>query len=194
MEFLRGRRASYVGPLRLYLTCSLLYFAVASFAPPMIVKFSATDRKEAGEAALKRADEVSAQLRERFVHDMPRAMFVIMPVFGMLTWSFYRRVQPYYVSHLYYSLHIHAFAFLVLAVQAALTLLGRYGQMAGSVITLLIVGSHYAALRRVFGGTRLQTAWKGTALALLYLVLMVATFGVLVLLLIKGPGPKLHPS
>jgi hypothetical protein len=32
-EFLSGRRARYVSPLRLYLTCSLLFFALAAFTP-----------------------------------------------------------------------------------------------------------------------------------------------------------------
>ncbi len=33
-EFLEGRRARYVSPLRLYLTCSVIYFLVAASAPP----------------------------------------------------------------------------------------------------------------------------------------------------------------
>jgi hypothetical protein len=33
VEFLEGRRARYVSPLRLYLTCSVLYFLVAASAP-----------------------------------------------------------------------------------------------------------------------------------------------------------------
>jgi hypothetical protein len=32
-EFLNGRRARYVSPLRVYLTCSVLFFALAAFAP-----------------------------------------------------------------------------------------------------------------------------------------------------------------
>src|SRR5262245_52965094 len=32
-EFLDGRRARYISPLRLYLTCSLLFFAVSAIAP-----------------------------------------------------------------------------------------------------------------------------------------------------------------
>jgi hypothetical protein len=33
-EFLEGRRARYVSPLRLYLTCSVIYFLVAASTPP----------------------------------------------------------------------------------------------------------------------------------------------------------------
>src|SRR5437762_12395438 len=32
-EFLEGRRARYISPLRLYLTCSLLFFALSALAP-----------------------------------------------------------------------------------------------------------------------------------------------------------------
>src|SRR5262245_42988326 len=33
LEFLEGRRARYISPLRLYLMCSLVYFVVAAAAP-----------------------------------------------------------------------------------------------------------------------------------------------------------------
>jgi hypothetical protein len=33
-EFLEGRRSRYVSPLRLYLTCSVIYFLIAASAPP----------------------------------------------------------------------------------------------------------------------------------------------------------------
>ena len=37
-EYLAGRRASYLSPLRLYLTCSVLFFALKALAPePRVV-------------------------------------------------------------------------------------------------------------------------------------------------------------
>jgi hypothetical protein len=192
VEFLRGRRARYVGPLRLYLTCSLLFFLLASFAPGTVVTFTETDKKELGQETLNKAAETTQQLRERFVHDMPRGMFVLMPLFGLLTWAFYRKAQPYYVPHFYYSLHIHSFGFLAMSAKTTLSFLGRFGEAVGSVLPLVVVAYHYMALRRVFGGTRRQTAWKGTLIGVLYLVAWIGTFLTLVLLLLHASRGTSH--
>ena len=193
-EFLRGKRAQYVGPLRLYLTCSVLFFLLASFAPSTVITFTEKDKKEVGEETLNKASEAVKQLREQFVHDMPRVMFVLMPLFGFLTWSFYRRAQPFYVPHLYYSLHMHSFGFLAMAVKTALSFLGWYGNEIGSVLPPVVLAYHYMALRRVFGGSRGQTAWKGTVIAFLYFVALLGTFLALALLLIKLNKVNLHTS
>jgi hypothetical protein len=192
VEFLRGRRASYVSPVRLYLICSLLFFAVAAVAPETVITVTDRDKKEAGEEALRRGEQVIRDVGERFVHDMPRAMFVVMPAFGLLTWVFYRKTQPYYIPHLYYSVHVHAFGFLVLAVAASCTFAGPYGNGVGKTLRLVLFPYHYLALRRVFGGTRLQTAWKGTLIGVLYLVVLLSAFLVLVFLVLRTAPASLH--
>ncbi len=185
LEFVRGHRARFISPVRLYLTCSVLYFALASISPPTVIRFSEADKKEVGERTLERAEEIRQEVGEQFVHDMPRGMFLLMPIFGLLTWAFYHRTQPYYVPHLYYSLHFHAFAFLVLAVRILFELTGRYGAAAGKLLVIPLIAYHYLALRRVFGGTRAQTAWKGSAIGILYSIAMIATFLGIALLIIR---------
>jgi hypothetical protein len=37
---------------------------------------------------------------EALVHDFPRVMFVLMPVFSLLTWVCYRGRRPFYAAHL----------------------------------------------------------------------------------------------
>ena len=177
----------------MYLTCSLLYFGLAAVAPADVIRFTETDKKEVGEEALKQASNLTRELGDRFVHDMPRGMFVLMPMLGLLTWTFYRGRQPFYVPHLYYSLHMHAFAFLALSLKTALSFAGRYGAAAGKVLPLVIVAYHYAALRRVFAGARGETAWKGSAIALLYFAALLGTFIGLVLLILWERG-MLHAS
>jgi hypothetical protein len=183
-----------VGPVRLYLICSLLFFAVASVAPETVITVTERDKKEAGEEALKRSEQVIREVGERFVHDMPRAMFVVMPAFGLLTWMFYRKAQPYYIPHLYYSVHLHAFGFLVLAVAALCTFAGPYGNGVGKTLRLVLFPYHYIALRRVFGGTRRQTAWKGTLIGVLYVVVLLSAFLVLFFLVLRTAPASLHPS
>jgi hypothetical protein len=176
-EFLDGRRARYVSPLRVYLTCSLLFFAVAAFAPGAERPFFHISRV-AGEAGLDPAsvqqlrDAATVRANHAIVHDLPRAMFGLMPAFGLLCWVLYRKARPFYAAHLYYSIHFHAFVFLVLTVVIPLRVAG--GAAAATLGMLAILGYHYAGLRRVFGGSLFETGWKGTLLAIAYLTAVLA--------------------
>jgi len=188
IEFLDGRRARYISPLRLYLTCSLLFFATSAVAPdsPGTVRITETDvsspaERQRAEQAMKAIDDLQDEIR----HNAPRSMFVLMPVFGLLTWAFYRRAEPYYLPHLYYAIHFHSFVFLMMAVAELGSFGGQAGRVTGGLFALSILPYHYMALRRVVGGSRLQVAWKGTAIAVLYLGTIAAILIALLAVTIK---------
>ncbi|MCA1732755.1 MAG: hypothetical protein LC732_04045, partial [Acidobacteria bacterium] len=88
----------------------------------------------------------------------------LMPVFGLLTWAFYRKREPYYVAHLYYSIHFHALVFLLLTVILLLGLAGTTGRAIGAAVFLAVIPFHFTSLRRVFGGSRKETIAKGLAI------------------------------
>jgi Protein of unknown function (DUF3667) len=58
-EFLEGRRARYLSPLRLYLLASLAYFLVAAATPAVRVTYSTTDAIQAGITVGSRPDRVA---------------------------------------------------------------------------------------------------------------------------------------
>jgi hypothetical protein len=184
-EFLRGRRARYIPPLRLYLVCSLMFFALAAWSRSPFINIQLT-KEDIQDDATRQATQKETvarleHLRDEMTHNTPRAMFVLMPVFGLLTWTLFRRAEPYYVPHLYYAIHFHAFVFLMLAARVALSFSGWIGEAVGGLFPLTIAPYHYLALRRVFGGTRWQVAWKGTTIALAYIALIM---GIMVALLV----------
>lgn len=188
-EFLAGRRARYISPVRLYLTCSLLFFTLAAILPGAmkdLVKIGPTKNGTATglnsdtafkrdlERGLRKASHEGEKLREAIMHNLPRAMFVLMPVFALLIWPFYRRQQPFYIPHLYYAIHIHAFAFLVWSVDLVLARSGVPRPLAA--LTLLTnIPYHYIALRRVYGGSRAMTLVKGTVIGSVYGLLVLVT-------------------
>ena len=99
-----------------------------------------------------------------------------MPAFGILTWLLYRKARPFYVAHLYYAIHFHAFVFVALTVMLLLALAGDgYGQPAARVVPLVITAYHFVGVRRVFGGSWFQTAWKGTLVWIVYVFLVMTT-------------------
>ena len=189
IEFLDGRRARYISPLRLYLTCSLLFFAISAAAPDSLAHITIKETDVNSDIERQQADKAIQALRdlqERIRHNAPRSMFVLMPAFGLLTWVFYRRAEPYYVPHLYYSIHFHSFIFLMMAAADLCLFGGRIGRVVGGLFSWTIVPYHYLALRRVFGGSRLQAAWKGTAIGVLYLATITAILIALLAVTIKN--------
>jgi hypothetical protein len=196
-EFLSGRRARFISPLRVYLTCSVLFFGLVALAPnPQLSFFHVTYKPSPGDAPLDAAaiqryeDEATLRASRGVVHDFPRAMFALMPVFGLLTWVLYRRARPFYAAHLYYSIHFHAFVFLALTLEVALILLaGRQIPAVTWLAPVAILAYHFISLRRVFGGSRLATAWKGTLLWIVYLFVIVSTMIAIGLVSVRGTGP-----
>jgi hypothetical protein len=175
-----------------------LFFALAAVAPSNTNwQVTATDLATPEiEEGFHKAEEKMAELRREMPHQAPRVMFVLMPVFALTTWAFYRNAQPYYVPHLYYSIHFHAFAFLIFAVATALKFGGRVGNATGGVLSLAVFAYHYVALRRTFGGTRAQVAWKGTAILVIYLLMLVSVFAAVLYFVIRSAlsGIRLHPA
>jgi hypothetical protein len=178
-EFVEGRRARYISPLRVYLTFSLLFFFLAAMDPRGgVIRVGTGPNASAptNAAEEKRAEEIAHLLQKQ----LPRLMFVLMPVFGLLTLAFYRWKQPYYVPHLYYSVHLHAFVFLLLSVVALLGFTGNYGKTLGALLFFAFIPYHYFALRGFFSESWAKTAWKGTAIGLVYLFLIGSVLGALV--------------
>lgn len=102
-EFLRGRRLRYTPPLRLYLVVSVTFFVVVSwFASRGVLLDPGQDPDR---DALSQAQFLSDEL--------PRLMFLLLPVFAMLLKLVFR--DRLYFEHLIFSLHLHSAAFILLA-------------------------------------------------------------------------------
>ncbi len=110
-------------------------------------------------------------LSEAFVHYLPRAMFVFLPALALVMKLMYRRPRRYYVEHLLFFLHNHAFAFLLLGL---LMLLAHFASPpVGKALTdagwLYIAYYLFVSMRRVYGQSRLVTLTKLAILSFAYL-------------------------
>ncbi len=134
-------------------------------------------------AALDEMGEAGAKqwFAESIASNMPKAMFVLLPLFALLLKLLYVRRRRYYGEHLVFALHTHAFAFLVfalLAVVQAMTgdvdvLTGWPRVVVGSLVLLLLVavpGYVLVALRRVYGQGWVRTTLKWAILMVSYVV------------------------
>ena len=230
-EFLAGRRARYLPPVRLYLVLSVVFFLCASVlhSKPEVVQLSTDDHgipkaarvvpltdaerlatgparsgetaeqraaRECGminydgpwhatlrpamqQACLKIRADNARSLMSAFRHNLPRTMFLFLPLLAGLMMLFYWRPRHYYVEHLLLLLHNHACVFVVLPVAWGLSaLVPRASGWVDFAVFLYLVWYMYRSMRTVYGQGAGLTLAKLTALSFFYFV-----FGMLMFVL-----------
>jgi len=220
-EFLAGRRARYLPPVRLYLVLSVVFFIWFSAtnqkmtvlqldAPPSAGSGAAAApgrheygpmaKAEPGESPQQRAERVCPDLghqgpwqdvilrrvthacrlvvldngssvRDAFLHNLPRAMFLFLPLLAGGMMLVYWRPRHYYVEHLLLFVHNHAFGFLLLLLAAGVSaLLPVAASWVRFALCLYIPWYVYRSMRVVYGQGRWLTFGKLLPLSLFYLV------------------------
>jgi hypothetical protein len=198
-DYLAGRRARWMTPLRLYLLCSLVFFLSGpavefvthrSAREPAKVTIKNSDgttvltpeiRREIakglpgrvfGVDRMERAAGHPEQLNKAIQSAYPKAMFVLLPLFAFLTSVAWRGKARSYPSHVNLALHLHAAWFLAISV---VTIIAAFTE--SSAIQSLVAFAAFAwaltysllALRAVFGDSWPRTAAKVAAVAVIYL-------------------------
>jgi hypothetical protein len=84
-------------------------------------------------ACAKISEDGGRELAKTVMHNLPRAMFVFLPLLALAMKPLYWRPKRYYVEHLLFLIHNHAFVFLVLTIMALLDLIPVVGDHLGFV-------------------------------------------------------------
>jgi hypothetical protein len=230
-EFLAGRRARYLPPVRLYLVLSVVFFLCTSLTHSQneLVQISTDDEdlpkavrvaplekgtslavtparpgetreqqaaRECGmtyyngpwaarvkpvmeRACLKIRADNAHSLVTAFQHNLPRTMFLFLPLLAAIMMLFYWRPRHYYVEHLLLLLHNHACVFVVLPIVWGLSaLVPRAAGVLNIAVFLYLVWYMYRSMRTVYGQGKGLTIAKLAALSIFYFV-----FGMLMFLL-----------
>lgn len=111
-----------------------------------------------------------AAMRENFMRTLPDAMFVSLPVLALFPLLLYWRPRHYYVEHLLFFLHLHAFGFLIFTLSTLVQAVTPHfiGHMVDDAVSLYVPIYLYLAMRRVYGQGRAVTLAKLAALGLAY--------------------------
>ena len=197
-DFLAGRRARHIGPVRLYLTMSVLFFLllahgtkptvnnvqpavpeiaasksekaapqpgaqVSASVPVPTANAAAQEKKSRWALKIKAIVQKASSDPETFQHEIltnsSHAMFVLVPIFALLLQLAYRNRRHHYPAYVYFSLHIHAFVFLLFSLNLLVGLL-KVDALDTLMFWLVLLGVPvylYLAMRRVFGGSRKRT-------------------------------------
>jgi hypothetical protein len=157
-EYAAGRRARYVGPVRLFLVASVVLFGLLAFTKANVVG----EVDAAAADAQMALDEKTAELQghpfalaivrgaKKVVHDptllqgailkaLSKSVFLLVPIFAWMTWRLFAKEQPFYVGHMYFALHFHA-SWATTLLRGSLVLL-LYSILNAVVIVALFVGA-----------------------------------------------------
>jgi hypothetical protein len=120
--------------------------------------------------------------------NVPKMMFIFLPLIAVVMYVLYIGSGRYYVEHLLFVVHYHAFFFLgglaiLLAERTSWlapgTAIARGGEVAGGILTAAFVIYApiylYLAMRRVYGQGRFVTFAKYSMLGIAYLFCMTIT-------------------
>lgn len=162
-EFLAGRRRTYTSPLRFYLVTSISFFVFVAWLA------------QSGLLLDPGQDPVfdSAVQAQFLSDDLPRLMFVLLPVFAVLMKLMYHR--RLYFDHLIFSIHLHTAAYLMLVLMLPLEdvadrhVLPRILQF--SLLAWFLV-YFVIAVKRVYAASWWLAALKSAAILFGYMILV----------------------
>ena len=162
-EFLAGRRRTYTPPLRLYLVTSISFFVIVAW----LAKSGAL--LEPGQDPM-----FDAAVQAQFLSDdLPRLMFVLLPVFALLLKAMY--FQRLYFDHLIFSIHLHTAGYVVLALMLPLEDVANQNvglMIAQSILLTYFLGYLVIAVQRVYESSWLVASLKSAAVLFGYMIVV----------------------
>jgi len=112
-------------------------------------------------------------------HTASKIIFLLIPVFALLLKLFYIKSSRLYYEHLVFSLHIHAFVFLLFI---AVLLTGFLIHVNGLIVTLISLVYFFLAMKKNYSEKTGKTLGKFFLLIFLYCIIALPIFFILLIL------------
>tara|TARA_R110000868_G_scaffold306734_4_gene568154 strand:+ start:24419 stop:25186 length:768 start_codon:yes stop_codon:yes gene_type:complete len=167
-EYIEGKRAQYLPPLRIYLSISIVYFLLVQWSESdqiFFINFS--------------DDENSIGDLGTIIQYM---VFFMVPFFALFTKLFYRKRKAYYVEYLILSFHIHTVWFVLLMIELfTIWLEASFEQSWVEILAIIISAPAQLAtfiyivfyLKRTFEQGWLISSAKTMGIMILYMIVLV---------------------
>ncbi|MEL7186622.1 MAG: hypothetical protein AAFN50_09355, partial [Pseudomonadota bacterium] len=145
-------------------------------------------RRATPERLKKICERITFDAGDSFVNllldNLPVALIVLLPLMALVLKMLYPLSRRYFVEHLLFFIHFHAFFFLILTLQILFSRLGNAVPFVPKPATdlILVVASFYVpvylykAMRKVYGQGHLVTIFKYSLLQVAYLLGLFVTF------------------
>ena len=117
--------------------------------------------------------------------NVPAALFVLLPLMALVLKVTYPLSKRYYVEHLLFVVHYHAFVFLMLTLQVLFARFGALVRIPESAIDVVLIGAAiyipaylFRSMQRVYGQGAFITALKYIFLLLSYFLGFILMIGI----------------
>jgi hypothetical protein len=124
------------------------------------------------------------KFKEDLLHNIPKMMFLLLPMFALILKLVYINKNKYYYEHLIYSFHLHSAIFLSVLVTMLLKwLFGFVYDISGWLAffcTIYIIWYVYRSLRTFYGSTRWITVLKIFFLSFAYTIVFTICFLIII--------------
>ena len=165
-EYIAGKRVKYIPPLRMFIFISVVFFLILG---PL-------DRTTQGEVS-----EEAEFLDSFFSIWFPRLFFLLLPLFAFYLYLLFRKPGRFYLMNFIFSVHYHAFIFLLLSLMVVLidyifptsVFLSQWAL----IITILLLQLYLlVALKNVYEQKWMVTFLKLVLLNIMYTVSVMIIF------------------
>jgi hypothetical protein len=114
------------------------------------------------------------QFEEDIQHNIPKMMFVMLPLFALILGLSFYKSRKFYVEHLIFAFHFHCFFFLFAGIMMLIAMPFPVGGVVDQCVNLVAVLYStwylYRALRVVYHRSRVRTITKEIGLAFSYAI------------------------
>ncbi|ALL05869.1 hypothetical protein AQ505_10395 [Pedobacter sp. PACM 27299] len=128
---------------------------------------------------LSHSKDANKKVEENLLHNIPKLMFILLPLFALLLKLVYIDKKKYYFEHLIYSFHIHSAIFLVVLISNFITRAAGYIYDISSITFTLsffyIIWYIYQSLRTFYQGKVGATIFRFFLLIICYTILLTLT-------------------
>jgi hypothetical protein len=156
---------------------------VESQAPEWLARRLTPERLQA--LCEKVVADDGAALADKLKDNIPAALFVLLPLMAFVLKLLYPLSKRYYVEHLLFVVHFHAFFFLMLILQMLFSRLGALLALPENIVAITLVMTSlyvpvylYKAMRRVYGQRHLVTIPKFLGVVAAYFVGILGTLAI----------------
>lgn len=176
-EYIKGKRAQYLPPLRVYLSISIIYFLLIQLVDSnqiFFINFSSDDGESSDLGTV-----------------IQYALFLLVPLFALYARLFHWKRKAFYVEYLIFSFHIHTIWFVFLMIELLTVWLStNFEQEWVSIIAMILSVPAQAAtyiylviyLRKTFSQKWSTAIIKSLGIMILYML----TLGLTTMIYIFG--------
>jgi hypothetical protein len=125
---------------------------------------------------LQKYPDAEKKMKEEILHNIPKMMFILLPLFALILKLVYITKHRYYYEHLIYSFHVHSAIFLsyliIVGIQKVLGLVYNLDTLLAFIWMLYMLWYIYKSLKVFYGSKRWITALKLFFLMVCYMILL----------------------